>query len=106
MRTARLQDRIEGMTADERKQMVKELIDALPTHKSELFKYEIAWEHLDEAFIAQRIKPWVEKKIREYIGDEEPSLVAFICERVQARSEPTRLLGDLAMASALLAISH
>ncbi|KAI6175124.1 hypothetical protein M3Y99_01993500 [Aphelenchoides fujianensis] len=95
-------DRIESMTADERKQMVKELIDAIPTNKAELFKYEIGWEHLDETLITQRIKPWVEKKIREYIGDEEPSLVSFICERVQARSEPTRLLGDLAMASPIL----
>ncbi|KAI6236784.1 hypothetical protein M3Y95_00195000 [Aphelenchoides besseyi] len=91
------QDRIESLTADERKQMIKELIDAIPSNKAELFKHEVDWSHLDNALVVQRIKPWVEKKIREYIGDDEPSLVTFICERVEARSEPTRLLGDLAM---------
>ncbi|KAI6200061.1 hypothetical protein M3Y96_00693400 [Aphelenchoides besseyi] len=91
------QDRIESLTADERKQMIKELIDAIPSNKAELFKHEVDWSHLDNTLVVQRIKPWVEKKIREYIGDDEPSLVTFICERVEARSEPTRLLGDLAM---------
>lgn len=85
------------MTAEERKQMVKELIDAIPTKKEELFDYSVAWVHLDDEVVEQKVKPWVEKKIRDYIGDDEPSLVSFICERVTSHTEPSRLLSDLAV---------
>jgi RNA-binding protein 25 len=30
----------------------------------------------------KRIKPWVNKKIIEYIGEEEQTLVEFICQKV------------------------
>ena len=33
--------------------------------------------------IDRRIRPWVNKKIVEYIGEEEPSLVDFMCTKVQ-----------------------
>lgn len=85
------------MTQEERKQMIKELIEAIPTNKEMLFDYQVSWDQLDDELVEQRIKPWVEKKIRDYIGDDEPSLVSFICERVTTHSEPARLLGDLAM---------
>jgi RNA-binding protein 25 len=79
--------------------MVKELIEAIPTTKPAVFDYQVAWDFVDNEMIEQRVKPWLEKKIREYIGDDEPSLIEFICERINSRSEPSRLLGDLAMVS-------
>lgn len=30
----------------------------------------------------KRIAPWIKKKIVEYIGEEEPTLVDFICNKV------------------------
>jgi len=30
----------------------------------------------------KRIQPWITKKIVEYIGEEEPTLVEFICSKV------------------------
>lgn len=30
----------------------------------------------------RRIKPWINKKIIEYIGEEEPTLVDFVCSKV------------------------
>ena len=47
----------------------------------------------------RRIKPWVNKKIVEYIGEEEPSLTDFICQKVMAHSVPTVILNDVAMVS-------
>jgi len=32
--------------------------------------------------VDKRIKPWVNKKIFEYIGEEEQTLVEFICSKV------------------------
>ncbi|KAI6189623.1 hypothetical protein M3Y97_00028700 [Aphelenchoides bicaudatus] len=91
------QDRIESLTAEERKQMVKELIDAIPTSKAAVFDYQLSWDFVDTEMLEQKIKPWLEKKIRDYIGDDEPSLIEFICERINNRSEPSKLLNDLAM---------
>lgn len=30
----------------------------------------------------RRIKPWINKKIIEYIGEEEATLVDFVCSKV------------------------
>lgn len=105
-----VQDRMESMTAEEKKKMITELIQAVPKIKGTLFEYQVAWVHVDDELVEQKIKPWVEKKIRDYLNDDEPSLVrlffsqfslitffSFICERVKMQTEPSKLLGDLAM---------
>ena len=50
----------------------------------------------------RRIKPWVNKKIVEYIGEEEPTLTEFICQKVMAHSKPDVILNDVAMVSTWL----
>lgn len=40
------------------------------------------WSVLLQSLVKTRIKPWVNKKIVEYIGEEEPTLVDFICDKV------------------------
>lgn len=30
----------------------------------------------------RRVRPWINKKIIEYIGEEEPTLVEFVCSKV------------------------
>ena len=45
----------------------------------------------------QRLRPWVDKKIREYIGEEEPSLVGFICDKIRDKTRPEQILKDLTM---------
>ena len=45
----------------------------------------------------RRIKPWVNKKIVEYIGEPEPTLVEFICSKVLAKSAPQNIIKDVQM---------
>jgi RNA-binding protein 25 len=47
----------------------------------------------------KRIKPWVNKKIIEYIGEEEATLTEFICQKVMLHSTPQGILDDVAMVS-------
>jgi RNA-binding protein 25 len=47
----------------------------------------------------KRIRPWINKKIIEYIGEPEPTLVDFICTKVLAKSEPKGILEDVQMVS-------
>jgi RNA-binding protein 25 len=43
----------------------------------------------------RRIRPWVSKKIAEYIGEPEPTLSDFICSKVLAGSSPLSVLEDV-----------
>jgi RNA-binding protein 25 len=47
----------------------------------------------------RRIRPWINKKIIEYIGEPEPTLVDFICSKVLAGSAPQGILDDVQMVS-------
>ena len=54
-----------------------------------------------QTLMEKRIRPWINKKIIEYIGEPEPTLVEFICTKVLARSEPTGILEDVQMVHSL-----
>ena len=43
----------------------------------------------------KRIKPWVTKKIVEYIGEEEPTLTEFICSSIMSRKGAESILADI-----------
>lgn len=55
----------------------------------------------------RKIRPWINKKIIEYIGEPEPTLVDFICSKVLAGSAPQGVLDDVQMVSVLqLSVFH
>ena len=56
----------------------------------------------------RRIKPWVNKKIVEYIGEPEPTLVEFICSKVLIGSQPQSIIDDVQMViiSMIIVIFH
>lgn len=84
-----------GMSSEDRKKAVKKLVESIPTDRDELFAYEVAWDQLDENLMEKRIKPWINKKIIEYIGEEEATLNDFICSKIQQRTEPAKLLEEI-----------
>ncbi|PIO64053.1 hypothetical protein TELCIR_14331 [Teladorsagia circumcincta] len=63
------EDRMETLTTDEKKRMVKDLINNIPTTKEELFAHTIDWRYVDRPLIEQRVRPWVAKKIMEFLGE-------------------------------------
>ncbi|KAK6997940.1 RNA-binding protein 25 [Biomphalaria glabrata] len=84
-------------TAEEKRQKIKQLIESIPTAKEELYAYTVDWDIVDQNLMDKRIKPWVTKKIIEYIGEEEPTLTEFICQKVVAKSTPQSIQNDVAM---------
>lgn len=84
-----------GMNSDDKRKAVKKLVESIPTDRDELFAYKIDWEQLDENLMEKRIKPWINKKIIEYIGEEEATLHDFICSKIQQRTEPGKLLEEI-----------
>ncbi len=83
------------MNSDERKKAVKKLVESIPTDRDELFSYAIDWTQLDESLMDKRIKPWINKKIIEYIGEEEATLNDFICTKIQQHTKPEKLLEEV-----------
>lgn len=43
----------------------------------------------------KRIKPWVTKKIVEYIGEEEATLTDFICSSIMSKKSAETILSDI-----------
>ncbi|CAJ0946564.1 unnamed protein product, partial [Mesorhabditis belari] len=89
------EDRMQVLTPEERKKKAKELIDKIPTAKDALFAFNIDWAFVDAKLIETRVRPWVTSKIQHYIGEDERSLVEFVCEKIQAHVQPDRLLQDM-----------
>jgi RNA-binding protein 25 len=83
------------MTPDERKKAVKKLVESIPTDREELFNFQIDWDQLDQNLMDKRIKPWVNRKIVEYIGEEEQTLNEFICSKILVRVKPDKILDDV-----------
>ena len=72
-------------------------MDSIPTSKGDLFAYQIKWDFLDSVLIEKRIGPWINKKIMEYIGEEEPALTEFIINNLKQHCTPRALLDEISM---------
>ncbi|VDP18279.1 unnamed protein product [Schistosoma margrebowiei] len=90
---------VSALSTEEKKAIIKRIIEGIPTHKRELFAYPIDWDMVDADFVNSRIKPWVDKKIVSYIGEAEATLSSFICDQLLHHNPPERILADIAMVS-------
>ncbi|KAJ3612959.1 hypothetical protein NHX12_019216 [Muraenolepis orangiensis] len=86
-----------NVNTEEKRKHIKSLIEKIPTARPELFTYPLDWSMVDSTLMDRRIRPWINKKIIEYIGEEEPTLVDFVCSKVMAHSTPQGILDDVAM---------
>lgn len=91
------QQQVQHMNTEEKRKHIKSLIDRIPTSKEELFNFSFDRSLVDNALMDKRIRPWINKKIVEYIGEEEPTLVDFICSKVLAGSAAQSILNDVSM---------
>lgn len=90
-----------GRSQEEKRKHIKSIIDKIPTEKKDLFNYPLDWTEIDST-IEKKIRPWINKKIIEYIGEPEPTLVDFICSKVLAGSTPQGILDDVQMVRILI----
>ncbi|XP_059316530.1 RNA-binding motif protein 25 isoform X2 [Lycium ferocissimum] len=73
----------------------KQLIDMIPKTKDELFSYEINWAIYDKNALHERMRPWISKKITDFLGEEEPTLVDYIVSSTQEHVKATEMLERL-----------
>eukprot|EP01113_Clastostelium_recurvatum_P038016 TRINITY_DN5621_c0_g1_i4.p1 TRINITY_DN5621_c0_g1~~TRINITY_DN5621_c0_g1_i4.p1 ORF type:complete len:749 (-),score=197.89 TRINITY_DN5621_c0_g1_i4:31-2277(-) len=72
------------------------LVSKIPTGKEQLFAYPIDWNIIEENNVVEfNMKPWIARKIKEYLGEEEMTLIAFIVGKLAARVPPGEILTQL-----------
>ena len=61
-----------------------------------MFEYRIDWSAVDSRNIVNiTMKPWIAKKVMEYLGEEEETLINFIVSKLSAHCNPLELFGEL-----------
>lgn len=85
-----------GLSDEERAQAARQLAAEIPTEKEGLWKWQIKWEFVDNAVVTDQIKPFVEKKIVEYLGVQEQMLVDVVEDHLRQRGSPQDLVEQLA----------
>lgn len=76
--------------------MHKQIIDKIPIDKEDLFNHPLDLQEIDGT-IKKKLQSWINKKMIEYIGEPEQSLVEFICSKLLAGSSPQSILDDIRM---------
>mmetsp|Transcript_70528 Transcript_70528/g.187880 ORF Transcript_70528/g.187880 Transcript_70528/m.187880 type:complete len:345 (-) Transcript_70528:91-1125(-) len=66
------------------REQIKELIAKIPTTKADLFEYPMNWNVIqDEGIVDRKLKPWVKKKVAEFLGEEDISMTSYILRKVE-----------------------
>ncbi len=74
----------------------KRLMESIPTDQSEVFAQSLDWDTIDKhSIVAHQMRPWISKKIAEYLGDDEPPLVDFMCSKLNSRCSAADLVEEL-----------
>lgn len=84
---------------EEKRKLHKQIIDKIPIEKEDLFNHPLDRLEID-GNIKKKVQSWINKKIIEYIGEPEPTLVDFICSKLLAGSTPQSILDDVKMVGA------
>ncbi|KAM7269316.1 hypothetical protein ACFE04_024813 [Oxalis oulophora] len=83
-------------TPDNKKLLdAKQLIDMIPKTKEELFSYEINWAVYDKHELHEKMRPWITKKITEFLGEEEKSLIDYIVSSTREHMNASDMLEQL-----------
>ncbi|KAH0559562.1 hypothetical protein GP486_003927, partial [Trichoglossum hirsutum] len=75
----------QGLSEEEREQAIRQLAAEIPSEKEGLWGWAVKWEFVDDAVVVEKLKPFVERKIVEYLGVQEQMLVEVVEEHVRKR---------------------
>jgi len=87
-----------AMSEEEISQAVRALAQEIPTEKDGLWAWDVKWDYMDEAIIRDKLRPFVEKKVVEYLGVQEQFLVEVVEEHLRKHGKPGELVDELAEA--------
>lgn len=83
------------LSEEEREQAIKDLASEIPTSKDGLWAWDVKWDYVDDTIITDKLRPFVEKKIVEYLGVQEQLLVEVVEDHLRGRKKPQELVEEL-----------
>merc|ERR1719265_427456 len=85
--------------AEEKKKQqekMKALIAQIPSDKKDIFAYPIDWDIVaSSSIVDKKLRPWVKKKVVEYLGAEEDAMIEFIIRKVESKAKPEDIFREL-----------
>lgn len=86
-----------NLTPEERDKAIRQLAADIPTDREGLWNWKIEWGCIDgTGIVEEKIRPFVERKIVEFLGVQEDQLVDQVERAVKAHRKPGDLVKDLA----------
>ncbi len=68
-------------------------MELVPNSKEELFKFPINWPIvIKNDILDNKLKPWLTRKTKEYLSEEEPTLISMILKKVANKSSPYEII--------------
>ena len=84
-----------GLSEEERQQAARQLAAEIPSDKEGLWGWNVKWDFVEESVLNEQLKPFVEKKIVEYLGVQEQMLVEVVEEHIRSKGKPQDLVEQL-----------
>lgn len=83
------------MTEEEVQTAVKSLAQEIPTTKEGLWDWEVKWDYLEDSIISEKLRPFIEKKVVEYLGVQEQLLVDVVEDHLRKHGKAADLAEEL-----------
>ncbi|KAF4123098.1 PWI domain [Geosmithia morbida] len=84
-----------SMTDEEISQAIRALAQEIPSDKEGLWGWQVQWDYMDDTVIRDKLRPFVEKKIVEYLGVQEEMLVETVEEHLRNHGSAAALAEEL-----------
>jgi RNA-binding protein 25 len=76
---------------------LKQLVNSIPTQRDALYAAPVDWDLVGRSgLIETKLRAFINKKMAEYLGEEEPSLVAHVLDKLAQRTPAAAIEQGLA----------
>jgi hypothetical protein len=86
------------MSEEDIQNAVRALAHEIPVDREGLWAWDVKWDYLEESAIREKLRPFVEKKVVEYLGVQEQFLVDVVEEHLRKHQKPAELVETLSEA--------
>jgi len=86
------------MSEEDIQNAVRALAHEIPVDREGLWAWDVKWDYLEESVIREKLRPFVEKKVVEYLGVQEQFLVDVVEEHLRKHQKPAELVETLSEA--------
>ena len=93
--TTALMHQNQDLTDAERRDLRAQLAAEIPTNEADLFATPLKYAYLTDRILEDEIRPFVEKKVVEYLGVQEELLVDTVLQGLREKKEAREVVGEL-----------